>query len=141
MGIARSVVKKRAPMQPRSMQFIYTRPDGVVGFARLRNSIVQPTVRSDALLKRLQELLGSRWSTCAEYGDARGILITVTRGGAGMNLDGWVPKFGLIYEERHKNLYVVFYIGAEGEVRWIAGPGSYTFNRVWDELGQLAADS
>ena len=139
MGIVREIVKRGAKTLCLPGTFMYARPDGVVELRAARNSGVINDSHRERLLARIHELIGSSSTLGIEYGDSENAIITLARVGAGAKLLSWNFKFMLIYERRAQNIFAVFYINGAGEIKWIAGPGNYGFERVWDELEDLAA--
>lgn len=45
-------------------------------------------------------------------------------------------KYGLIYEREQPECYAVFYLTASGDVLWVAGPKSVSFDKAWGEFSE-----
>jgi len=113
--------------------FYYSTSTGKSGTSAVRLKSVQTEVNSAMLALQLEQLTAEPATEMVVEGES-GAKISVASIRCSGGMWGSDFRYAVIYEGVRPQSYAVFYASKCGEVTWIAGPKSVSFDKVWREF-------
>lgn len=113
--------------------FHYATSGGKSGVSTLRLKPLKTSQPGAILAQQLEHLTSGAGSELVVEGKS-GARITAARVLKCGGLMAAEFRYAIIYEGVRPQCYAVFYVSASGEVMWIAGPKSVSFERAWSEF-------
>jgi hypothetical protein len=114
--------------------FYYSTASGKSGVSTLRLKPVRSEESDTVLALQLEQLTSGPTHEIVVEGE-NGAKVTTARI---LRSGGLWPKddfrYAVIYEGEKPQSYAVFYVSQTGQITWIAGPKSVSFDKAWREF-------